>query len=161
MAAIAGFDYDSDAVFGVLVDEDTGGWIGCRQFDLRAGPGDAVERCRRVRDLMPARDSWQAAGVVAIGIESTFSRAFKATAALARVQGAILACLPRTLPVYLLTANGREHPGWKLLTVGKTTATKDEVRHWAQDRGAPVGLVQDHYDAFAIARAARRQHAGR
>ena len=156
MASIAGFDYDSNGVFGVLVDEDNGGWLGQMQADLACGPGDAVARARRVRDLMPSRDGWADAGVIAIGVESTFSRDFRATAALARVQGAILACLPRDVPIHLLTANGRRKPGWKIQTIGTTTASKLEVRGWALDHGAPDGLPQDFYDAFCIARATRR-----
>lgn len=155
MTHFAGIDYDSSGVFVALVDEESGELAGVGTYDLACGPGDALERVRRLRDLMPARASWRDSGVLAIGIESTFSQAFKATAALARVQGAIIACLPRELLLLDLTANGRESPGWKLLTVGKTTASKDEVKAWALANGAPPGLVQDHYDAFAIARATR------
>jgi Holliday junction resolvasome RuvABC endonuclease subunit len=158
MGSIAGFDFDSNGIFGVLIDEDTGAWLGKMQADLACGPGDAADRARRVRDLMPARESWVDAGVTAIGLESTFSRDFRAATALCRIQGAIIACLPRSLPLHLLTANGRRTPGWKILTVGKTNASKDEVRQWALDlnHGAPPGLPQDLYDAFAIARATRR-----
>lgn len=156
MSLIAGFDYDSRGVFCALCDEDDGGWRGHAQFDLDCGPGDAVERCRRVRLLMPARTDWTDSGVIAIGLESTFSRDFRAATSLARVQGAILACLPRTIPLHLLTANGRKVEGWKLLTTGKTNASKPAVKQWALDHGAPDGLPQDVYDAFAIARATRR-----
>lgn len=158
MGSIAGVDYDSNGVFVVLVDEDTGAWQGQMQGDLACGPGDALARCRRLRDLVPARGDWADAGVVAIGIESTFSRDFRAAVALCRVQGALIACLPRDLPLYLLTANGRRTPGWKLQTVGTTNASKLEVRSWALEHGAPDGLPQDFYDAFAIARATRRTH---
>jgi hypothetical protein len=157
---VAGFDYDSRGVFCALADLESGAWSGHAQFDLACGPGDAVERCRRVRELMPALTDWAESGVVAFGIESTFSQGFQVTAALARVQGAVLACLPRQIPCALLTANGREKPGWKLLTVGQTTATKGAVKAWAIDHGAPTGLVQDSYDAFAIARATRRLRLG-
>jgi hypothetical protein len=155
VSAVAGIDFDSNGVFVALVDEDDGGWLGHQQIDLACGPGDSFQRSRRVRDLMPSRGSWDAAGVVAVGIESTFSRDFRAATALARVQGAIVSCLPRTVPLYLLTAHGRKRPGWKLLTVGQTNASKAHVKQWAINRGAPAGLVQDTYDAFAIAIAAR------
>lgn len=155
MAHFAGIDYDSEAVFVALIDEETGELAGTGTYDLACGPGNSLERARRLRELMPARGSWRDSGVLAIGLESTFSQAFKATAALARVQGAIVACLPRELPLEPLTAGGRKVPGWKLLTVGKTNASKDEVKVWAIRNGAPPGLVQDHYDAFAIARAVR------
>ncbi len=160
MSAVAGFDYDSNGVYGVLVDEDDGTWLGQMHADLACGPGDALERARRVPDLMPPRLSWLDAGVVAIGLESTFSRDFRAATALCRIQGAIIACLPRELPLHLLTAGGRRTPGWKLLTAGaaddRTTSSKQEVKEWALEHGAPAGLVQDHYDAFCIARATRR-----
>lgn len=155
MSAIVGLDYDSNGIFAALIDEDDGAWLGHQQIDLACGPGDAFQRSRRVRDLMPSRRSWEAAGVVAIGIESTFSRDFRAATALARIQGAIVSCLPREIPLYLLTANGRKQPGWKLLTVGQTNASKAHVKTWAINRGAPAGLVQDTYDAFALAHAAR------
>lgn len=165
MSSIAGIDFDSHGVFVALIDEDSGAWQGKMQADLDCGPGDALARARRVRDLMPARDGWADAGVTAIGLESTFSRDFRAATALCRIQGAIIACLPRDVPLFLLTAGGRRTPGWKLLTVGAadslTTSSKEQVKHWSVDRGAPTGLPQDLYDAFAIARATRRLTRGK
>ena len=164
MTAVAGIDFDSNGIFVAVVDEDSGGWVGQITCDLQCGPGDALARARRVRDLMPARGSWADSGIVAIGLESTFSRDFRAATALCRIQGAIIACLPRDVPLQLLTAGGRRKPGWKLLTVGAasdlTTSSKAEVKEWALEHGAPPGLVQDHYDAFCIARATRRQQGG-
>jgi hypothetical protein len=153
---VAGIDYDSKGIFCAFIDLDAGRWLGESHYDLAAGPGDALVRCQRVRDLMPEQHKWADAEIVRIGLESTFSQGFQVTAALARVQGAIIACLGRDVPIELLTANGRARPGWKLLTVGTTNASKADVKRWALAHGAPAGLVQDHYDAFCIARATRR-----
>lgn len=154
MSAIAGIDYDSEAVYIVGIDETTGDWLGWSSVDLACGPGDSFERARRVRDLLPARGAWADAGVIAIGIEATLSRQRASVAALSRVQGALLACLPRDVRVVPLTVN-RRTVGWKALTVGKTNASKAQVKAWALEQGAPVGLVQDFYDAFCIAQATR------
>lgn len=153
MSAIAGIDFDSNGVFVAFVDEEDGRWLGKLALELNCGPGDAFDRARRVRDLMPPRGAWD--DVCAIGIESTFSQSFKATAALARIQGAILACLPRAIVTVPLAANHKPPYGWKANVLGRTNATKDDVRAYAIIGGAPEGLVQDLYDAFAIANATR------
>lgn len=151
MSIFVGIDYDSRAVYTVSIDEETGGYAGSHRADLACGPGDSFDRARRVRDLLPVRSRWEDAGVVAVGIETTFSFTFNAAVALARVQGAILACFPRDLMVVPLPAAHRD--GWKALTVGKTNASKEDVIAWALGNGAPAGLLPDFYDAFAIARA--------
>lgn len=155
MSSVAAIDYDSEAIYAVLIDEDTGDWLGASRYLLTVGPGDSFERARRIRSLMPAAGAWRDSGVVAIGLELIRSRERNQVAAAARVEGALLACLPRDLPIVRLSVNGREKPGWKLLTVGKTNASKAEIRAWAIAAGAPAGLEQDFYDAFAIARATR------
>lgn len=158
MSAIAGIDYDSEAIYAVLVDEDSGLWLGAKRYLLTVGPGDSFERARRIRDLLPARGAWADAGVVAIGLEDLRSRQRSQVAAASRVEGALLATLPRDLELVRMPVNTRRdnaRPGWKALTVGKTNASKDEIRAWAIAAGAPAGLEQDFYDAFAIARAAR------
>lgn len=153
MSYFAGIDYDSEAVYTVLIDEDTGRVAETHKAVLTFRSDDSFDRARRVRDTLPDRGRWADRGVLAIGIEATFSQAFKATIALGRVQGAILACLPRDLLVIPIAANRRSPAGWKALTVGATNATKDDVRAWALANGAPAGLEQDFYDAFSIARA--------
>lgn len=156
MSLFAGIDYDSEAVYTALVDEDTGELVEHRSVDLACGPGDSFDRARRVRDLLPDRGRWEDAGVLAIGIEATYSQAFKATIALGRVQGAVLACLPPRILILPIAANRKAPAGWKALTVGRTNASKDDVADWARANGAPGGLEQDFYDAFCIARATGR-----
>lgn len=151
---LIGFDYDSQAVFGAAIALETGEWLGSIHADLACGPGGSLERARRLPDLLPGRGAWAAGGVVAIGIEATLSRQRQTVAALSRVQGALLACLPRDVDLYPLKVNTLKD-GWKVLTVGKTNATKPQVKAWALAHGAPAGLVQDFYDAFAIASATR------
>lgn len=154
MSAVAGIDYDSEAVYLVAIDEDSGAWLGGHRYDLAAGPGDSFDRIRRLQTLFPRRSAWETDGVVAVGVEDLRSRQRAQIAAASRVEGALLTLLPRDLRIVRLSVN-RRAVGWKALTVGKTNATKDEIRAWALDNGAPAGLEQDFYDAFAIARATR------
>jgi hypothetical protein len=154
----AGIDYDSAGIYPVFIDEDTGAFHHGWELRLDIGPSsdDAFDRTRRVRDAMPGRGWWADAGVLAIGIESTYSHAFRATAALARLQGAIVACLPPDIVVVPMAAHhGADKHGWKALTVGSTNASKLNVRQWAVGHGAPTNRRQDIYDAFCIARAMR------
>lgn len=163
MSHFAGIDYDSGAIHIATVDEDTVVMAESAKIDLTFRDDDSFDRARRVRDLMPPRTSWRDAGVLAIGIELPFSRQRNSIVALSRVQGAILACLPRDILVLPLSPNSRDH-GWKHLTVGKTNATKPEIKTWAIANGAPTRLEQDFYDAYCIARATallwQRRHEG-
>lgn len=148
-----GIDYDSFDIYTVVVDEDTGTFESLNRAQLGAGPGDSFDRARRVRDQLPVPGRWRDAGVIAAGIEATLSRERRSIAALSRVQGAILACLPRDLLVLPLTAQE-----WKRDTVGRSNASKADVAAWAQAHGMGPALKQDYYDAFCIARAARRRY---
>lgn len=160
MSSIAGIDYDSEAVYLVLIDEDAGAWLGSQAWALDVGPGGSFERARRLSTIFPARGSWADAGVVALGLEDLRSRQRSQVAAASRIEGALLALLPRELELVRLSVNRRE-VGWKALTVGKTNASKEEIQAWAIAHGAPAGLRQDYYDAFAIARATRSTLAAR
>lgn len=158
MSAIAGIDYDSDAVYLAVIDEDDGRLLGIHAYQLDAGPGDSFDRVRRLSTLFPARGAWDE--IVALGLEDLRSRQRSQIAAASRVEGALLALLPRELEIVRLSVN-RRLVGWKALTVGKTNASKDEIRAWAIEQGASAGLLQDYYDAFAIARATRSTLAAR
>lgn len=156
MSTVAGIDFDSEAIYIAEVDEDTGAFVAIYRRELYAtngAPDTSFERARRARDAMPARALWHDAGIVAVGIEDPFSRHAPAIKAEARVQGAILACLPAELPVYPLQPHTRD--GWKGRTVGKANASKEAIAEWALANGAPPGLRQDFYDAFCIGRATR------
>lgn len=148
MSVFVGVDYDSNGIYIAAIDEDTLELVSHVRVDL-VSRGDSFDRCRLVRDRMPARSAWRDAGTLAVALELPFSRQRNSIVALSRVQGAILACLPADLLVLDLPPQE-----WKRVTVGKAKASKDEVRAWARDQGAPHGLVQDFYDAYALARAA-------
>ena len=150
MSTVLGIDFSSVAVDCVLLDADTDQAIHHR-VDLAAGPGDAFDRCRRIRDLMPPRTRWLDEGVLMAAIEQPFSRSFKSTAALLRVQGAVIACLPREMPLVPLPA-----VQWKQETVGRSNADKDAVRAWVLERWPDAPSSYDACDAYAIAWAVRK-----
>lgn len=154
MSVFGGIDFDSNGVYIASISE-AGDYLASYTIDLACGPGDAFDRARRVAARFPARDNWTRASVLAVGVEATYSKGYQVTAALSRVQGAILACLPVELVVVPIAANRTAPDGWKDATVGKTNASKAEVKAWAIEHGVPAGLVQDVYDAFCIARATR------
>ena len=160
VSAIAGIDFDSTGVYVVLVDEESGAYLERLAADLAGGTADAFDRARRVRDLLPFRGWWRDT-CIAVGIEEPFSNSYRSAAGLARVQGAVLACLPPDLLACPIAPNRKAPDGWKALTVGTTTASKEEVREWAESHGLPVGLEQDFADAFCIARAMRSIYAAR
>lgn len=158
MSLIAGIDLSSNTVDVALLDEDT---MDARWIRYRIDDGhkdlDAFDRARRLRDAMPARTAWKDHGVSAIGIEHGASRSFKSVTAQSRVEGALLACLPPDLPVYLFMP-----ASWKKLALGHGRASKEDgavwVRHsihWQNDRGH---VPQDAIDAACIARAAQLKH---
>jgi Holliday junction resolvasome RuvABC endonuclease subunit len=144
----AGIDYDGDGVYIVLVDADTGRFLTTWKADLACGPGDAFARARRVRHLLPRATAWD--NVAGVAIELPYSRFPASLVSLMRVQGAIVARLPRDLAVEEIRVQT-----WKKLTVGKSNADKAAVKAWALAQGAPDRLEVDFYDAFAIARACR------
>jgi Holliday junction resolvasome RuvABC endonuclease subunit len=159
VSLIAGIDLNSNVVDVVLLDEDTmdARWIRYRIDDGKKGL-DAFDRARRLRDAMPARTAWKDSGVIAIGIEHGASRSFKSVTAQSRVEGALLACLPPDLPVYLFMP-----ASWKKLALGHGHATKQDgavwvahTIHWQSDRGFHP---QDAIDAACIAQATRLKHA--
>ena len=152
---IVGLDFSTHAIDMVALELDTdqATWHRRRLDDH---PGlDAYERCRRVRDAMPARGHWKDAGVVAVAMEEPFSRSLREARAYGRLEGALLATLPPGLRVI------RFHPTtWKKQTVGKGNATKADVAAWVKqtwpiDTHALNALPQDALDSYAIAYAGR------
>lgn len=152
---IAGIDFSSNAIdFVLLADEGAGATWYRRRLDARRG-ADSFQRARLVRGLLPVRGAWADAGVTQIVLEEPMTRSFSSAAALMRIQGAILSCLPVDMPVERLRPTE-----WKRETVGRAMASKDEVRAWASYVGGRVnhwmmaGMIpapQDAIDAFAIA----------
>lgn len=141
--AVAGVDFSTKAIDIVLLDDDTDAatW---HRFELTGQ--DAFERVRAVKGAMPGASFWDA--TLAVGIEDP--RGFGA-GSLYRIQGAILACLPRPLLVQPLI------PSFWRRTVGLPgNASKQDIALWAALKGfMPVDPQQDAWDAFAIAWATR------
>jgi Holliday junction resolvasome RuvABC endonuclease subunit len=149
---VAGIDFSTNAVDVVLLalDDNTAVW---HHVDLTTGPGDALERCRRIRDLMPTRGRWEDAGIIAVGIEQPLHQKGRTTvASLFRVQGAIIACLPTRVLVDPLPPTV-----WKTAIGLPGNALKAAVRAWALAHWTdpPDPVTQDACDAYAIATATR------
>jgi hypothetical protein len=151
----AGIDYSSEAIDVVRLELDSD----CARWDrisLDLGLHEnALARARRVRDAMPARSSWADHGVVQIALEDARGPTFKGSIPLARVQGALLACLPAPHadpPVLALTS-----AEWKMACGLKGNAPKEAVRAFSLStwEDPPPVLSQDALDAYAIAWAAR------
>jgi hypothetical protein len=153
---IVGIDFSTFAVDIVLLEEDSNHARHLRRR-LDLGPGKAIDRTRRVRDAMPARGAWRDAGVTAIGIEEPFSRAtMGGQVPLLITLGAIVATLPRDLPLALLRADD-----WRKACGLPIRGQRDQLkqasigfaeRAWAKP---PLPLDDNVADAFGIAWATR------
>lgn len=148
---VAGLDLSSFFVDLVLVDQDTGR-VDWHRYPLGTD-GDAFDRARQVRLVMPGPTSELWDDVLAIGIEKPAGR--HGVIPLVRVQGAILACLPVSTLV-----KGYGPTEWKSLAWLPGNASKDDVMHLSLElclrHGAPSGVLhwpQDAHDAHLIARA--------
>jgi hypothetical protein len=145
---IAGIDYSTHAVDVVLLDEDTDEATWHRK--LLHGR-DGFERAREVRLQVWLGSFWD--DVTAIGIEDP--RGYNA-GALYRIQGAILACLPRTTLVQPLIPSV-----WRKTVGLPGNASKGLVHMHAMkmwnpgDYGLQLEIPQDACDAYCIALATR------
>ena len=146
--SVAGIDLSTHAIDIVLLDETTDAATWHR---VELAGHDAFERARSVRAAMfrgfvPSR--WD--DVLAIGIEQPRGR--NALVALGRVQGAVLACIPRDKLVQ--PWNPSE---WRKTVGLPGNATKFQVAEWALDRWEdyPFGVPFDGTDAYCIALATR------
>lgn len=142
---IAGIDFSTRFVDIVLLDEDTdkGTWF---RVDLTGQ--DAFERTRDVHRALSddiGSEFWD--DVLAVGIEDP--RGYGA-GSLYRIQGAILACLPRGVLVHpLIPSNWRK-------TVGLPgNASKARVSEFIRLASWNVDWPQDACDAYCIALATR------
>jgi Holliday junction resolvasome RuvABC endonuclease subunit len=146
VSSFGGIDISSFAVDLVFLDEETNHarW---RKVRLDTGPGNAFDRCRRVRALMPPISAWEDQ-VLTAAIEKPMSVSFNAAAPLMRVQGAVIACLPRSMPLAELRPDE-----WKTACGLKGNADKSVVRRFVLDTwdDPPIGLDENACDAYAIA----------
>jgi hypothetical protein len=151
----AGIDYSSEAIDVVRLELDTDEAVWTRLLLDSTGQLGALERARRVRTVMPARGAWADDGVVTIALEDPRGPTFKGSIPLARVQGALLACLPapgQDPDALVLTTQE-----WKMACGLGGNAKKPVVREWALKTwpNLPDRYTQDALDAYAIAWAAR------
>jgi hypothetical protein len=149
MGAVAGIDFSTRRIDIVLLDEDSDRATP-HPYDL---PRDgAFLAALAVKDVLPQRSWWEEQQVVSIWLELPWARFLKSVAPLMRMQGALLAVLPRELVAGELAPDT-----WKALTVGKRQASKPEVAEWVLGRWVdqPGAVTQDACDAYAIAWAGR------
>lgn len=148
--AICGIDFSTHFVDIVLLDENTDAatW---HRFALEGQ--DAFDRARNVHHAMPHGSFWD--DVMAVGIEQP--RGNHGVVHIARIQGAVLTCIPSRLLVQPWNPSA-----WRKAVALKGNATKDEVatyarRDWPGDIVLPerVSWPQDACDAFCIALATR------
>lgn len=160
MSLVVGADYSTRYIDLVLLDEDTlaATW---RRYELEGH--DAFERARSIRDLPIGSRAYGAPSdwgdVLAVGIEDPpYVKGNPATLRdLARVQGCILARLPRSLLVKSWAPSE-----WRKAVGLSGRASKDEVRArsielWPLTEpwvGEP--LPQDAHDAHLVALATLR-----
>lgn len=152
---IAGIDLSSHAIDVVLIAEDTNQAEHHRvRLDTRRG--DATERIRRMRDLMPARGAWPDLGVTLIAIERPI--ALHSSVPL-MVYGALLQLLPADTPLLELRADD-----WRPECGIPARKPRDAESDWHKKRAVEFAREQwtdcptiDHNaaEAFAIAWAAR------
>jgi Holliday junction resolvasome RuvABC endonuclease subunit len=146
---IAGIDLSSFAIDIVLIPQVGEGKFQWIHVDL-GKKGDAFDRSRLVRDAMPARthEIWD--DVNGIGIEEPFGKGQLSTAAVYRVQGAVIGCLPtKTLLHPWAPATWKQRIG-----IGGN-ANKMDILTWAVHREnrqrRSWGYPQDVADALGIA----------
>lgn len=130
----AGIDFSSFAVDLVTIDADSHAaeW---RRYPLNGA--DAFDRTRHVRDAMPPRTAMIWDDIEALAIEHPAGK--QGTGVMMRLQGAILACLPRDLLVTPLPPSAwRKHVGLS----GR--ASKEDVEKFAKTcLGMRLGMASD------------------
>lgn len=164
---ILGIDYDTRAVHLCLLDDDTNAARYVQApiaTDPRPDKNDAFEAARNVRKAVSdaiwvgqddAIDGW--ASIWLVGIEDAFHNSHRTKVAQSRIQGAILASIPRWICVVPVPAYE-----WKIEVLGKGhgNASKETVAAWAtaelgEANDSVVFGPQDALDAYCIARAVR------
>lgn len=146
---IAGIDFSTKAVDIVLLHDEKPDAV-WRRYRLDYAPGDAFQAARRVPHVMPNRGWWTDTAIMA-GIERPYSKSFRASSALLRIQGAIVAGIPLGLDLLELPPQT-----WKRELTGRANADKAAVRIavgtlWPMASEWPY----DACDAYGIAYALR------
>lgn len=152
MSHVLGIDVSSHNIDLVLLDEETNlaAW---HRVELKGAT--YFDRLRQVPTRMPRWGWYEDHGIYLIGIETPKTRFMPSAAALFPVYGAVIACLPRHLPVWDI------HPtAWRQTLGLPGNASKGQVAvavHALGDGAPPKehAWAQDALDAYAIARYAR------
>jgi len=150
---VAGIDFSTLAIDVVLL-EDEGWHAEWHRFPIKGKDG-SLQACRRLRAVWPGSSWWEDHGVWLAGIEEPYSRFGASLIALGRIQGAVMALLPRSITVVQTGQQEwlRAHTGLQKLPKG--TAERKAV---AIARGRELGFEAseiDAYDAYGIACAVR------
>jgi hypothetical protein len=152
---IGGIDLSSKAIDVVLLDEDTNRAEHYR-VRLDTQRGDATERIRRLRDLMPARGAWSDLGITMVALERPI--AIHSSVPL-MVYGALLQVLPSAIPLLELRSDD-----WRTECGIAIRKPRDAGSDWHKREALRFAREQwldcppidhDAADAFCIAWAAR------
>ncbi len=157
---ICGIDASTLAVDLVLLDEDTrqATWTHCAlRPAVEDNVRDDLRPSRSVKDALPGRSWFEDQGVVQIAIEDPYSASLSVAKKLARVIGAVSACLPQGIPVLLVTPV--EMRQWLGI---RGRMNKEQLRDYSVDQAfrygyggsAYVDWSQDAHDAHIVALAA-------
>ncbi len=152
MSSLVGIDFSTHAVDLVAIDEDTGTptWTRCELTG-----SDAFERTRSVAAAMPPASFWS--DVLAVGIEEPQGAQRATVAKLKAIQGAVLACIPRSIVVQPF-----QPAEWRRAVGLSGNTSKGAVNNYvnalrrAQSLPDFVEILwwpQDACDAYCIARA--------
>ena len=160
---ICGIDADSNGVHIVRLNLDDNEAL-YNRIRVDNVKGDAHQRARRLRDLMPARGAWKDHGVIRFTIEQPMTKpghgGLQSAVPQAILRGALVACLPTDIPLELLPPY--EWKRWSLGAGerGHGNADKKAVRAWAERHwpNPPAHATQDAMDAYCIAWASRNLH---
>ena len=149
MSWVAGCDFSTNAVDVVFVDESDSALV--QRFTIHLEGADALERTRELSRPLAHNLALDLDDVIAFGIEEP---AGQQTGRLFRVQGAILARLPRNLLV-----NTWMPSEWRASVGLKGNCSKADVQLWAWQRLIDDNVTltpawewhQDACDAYCIA----------
>jgi len=151
---IAGVDISTRAIHIASLPEDTNE-AELHVVRLDTLRGSALDRVRRMRDLMPARGAWRDAGITLIAVERPYSHQAATLAPMMLAYGGLVQLLPADVPLLELSP-----PEWRreCLLPQRGADRKAAAIRFAREQWptAPNALDDNAADAFCIAYAARQ-----
>lgn len=148
---IAGVDFSTHAVDRVTLPLSGDAADGARWDRVLIGDVDDgdLRAFRAVRHVRPRLSRLTWTDVELVFVEAPFNRAFDVLKKLARIQGAIIAAVPKTVSIVEETRATE----WKQGAGLRSNADKDDVMNRALELGFEVDgpMPQDAADAFLIA----------